>query len=179
MKGRHTSNQLDGDMNLVIMSEAKTLERISAYIAEKRLKVALEAEVEYMVVEAKKAIVHLEGHGIDFEPEPPDKEQHEVQSERLDAIYDEEPLGFERDPLAPNLKMLVHGPLEEIDLGEGTKKRPTYITVNLGPKLKVKVIQILKEYKDCFTWDYDEMPELSRELVELKLPIDPGRKPIK
>ena len=38
---------------------------------------------------------------------------------------------------------------------------------------------LLKEYKDCSAWDYDEMPGLSRELVELKLPIKDGKKPIK
>lgn len=102
-----------------------------------------------------------------------------MQSQRLDAIYDEEPLGFERGPLAPNIKMIAHDALEKINLGEGTSKRPTYINVNLGPELRVKMIQLLKEYKDHFFWDYDEMPRLSRELVELKLPIKLGRKPIK
>lgn len=66
MNRRHTSSQLAGEMNLVIMSESKTLEKISSYIAEKRLKAALEAKVKYMVAEAKEANVHMEGLGIDF-----------------------------------------------------------------------------------------------------------------
>jgi hypothetical protein len=45
--------------------------------------------------------------------------------------------------------------------------------------LKVRVIELLRENKDCFAWDYDEMPGLKRELVELKLPIKDGKKPIK
>ena len=118
---------------MVIMYESKILKKISAYIVENRLKAALEAEVKYMVVEAKEDNVHLEGHDIDFESESPDKEPHEVQSQMLNAIYDEEPLGFERDSLAHNVKMLAHDPLEEIDLGEGTTKIPTYISANLGP----------------------------------------------
>lgn len=104
-----------------------------AYIAENRLKVALEAEVKYMAVEANKIEVHLDGLGKDSESEPPDKSHDEVQGQRLDAIYDDEPLGFERDPMTPNIKMLAQDPLEEIDLGEGTIKMPTYISVNLGP----------------------------------------------
>lgn len=75
--------------------------------------------------------------------------------------------------------MLTQDPLEDIDLGEGTTKRPACISVNLGPELRVKVIQLLKEYKDYSAWNYDEMPGLSMELVELKLPIKSGRKPIK
>ena len=103
----------------------------------------------------------------------------EKQDRRLDTIYDDEPLGFERDPLANNTKMLAQDPLEEIDLGEGITKRPTYISANIDPQLRVEVIQLLKEFKDCFAWDYDEMPGLNRDLVELKLPIKPGKKPIK
>lgn len=75
--------------------------------------------------------------------------------------------------------MLALDPLEEIDLGDGVSKRPTYVSTSLSPELKAKVIQLLKEYKDCFAWDYSEMPGLSRDLVELKLPIKPGRKSVK
>jgi hypothetical protein len=37
----------------------------------------------------------------------------------------------------------------------------------------------LKEYVDCFAWNYNEMPGLSRELVQHKLPSKPGFKPYK
>lgn len=75
--------------------------------------------------------------------------------------------------------MLAQDPLEEIDLGTWGIKRPIYVSANISPELKVEVIQLLEEYKHCFTWDYDEMPSLSRDLVELKLSIKPGKKPIK
>lgn len=91
----------------MIMSESKTLEKILAYIAENKLKAALEGEVKYMVFEANKTEMHLEGSEKDFKPEPPDKSHDEVQGQRLNAIYDNKPLGFERDPLTPNIKMLV------------------------------------------------------------------------
>jgi hypothetical protein len=38
---------------------------------------------------------------------------------------------------------------------------------------------MLKEYKDCFAWDYSEMPGLDRSIVEHRLPIKPGFKPYK
>ena len=31
----------------------------------------------------------------------------------------------------------------------------------------------MKEFKDCFAWDYTEMPGLDREVVEHRLPIKP------
>ncbi|KAK2416228.1 hypothetical protein QL285_038643 [Trifolium repens] len=101
------------------------------------------------------------------------------QAQRLDCIYDEEPLGFERDPLNETPKMQAQDPLEEIDIGDGSAKRPTYISANISPDLKGKLVLLLKEFSDCFAWDYNEMPGLSREMVELKLPIKAGKKPVK
>ena len=80
--------------------------------------------------------------------------------------------------MAPE-KMQPQDPLEEIDLGEKGDKIPTYISANIDQTIKSEVISLLKELKDCFSWDYNEMPGLSRDLVELKLPIKAGKKPIK
>jgi hypothetical protein len=44
---------------------------------------------------------------------------------------------------------------------------------------QLELIKILKEYVDCFAWNYNEMPGLSRDLVEHKLHIKPGFKPYK
>ena len=67
--------------------------------------------------------------------------------------------------------------LEEIDLGDGDKPRPTFISKKLSQDVKHDLIQLLKEYKDCFAWDYSEMPGLSRSIVEHRLPIKPGYRP--
>lgn len=65
----------------------------------------------------------------------------------FDCIYDDEPLGFEKDPLASTKRMQAQYPLEEIDLRDGTTKRSTYISVKLDISLKIKVIEILREFK--------------------------------
>lgn len=62
-------------------------------------------------------------------------------------------------------------------MGDGTNKRLTYISANIDPVLRIEVINLLREYKDCFAWDYNEITGLSRDLVELKLPIKPGKNP--
>jgi hypothetical protein len=62
------------------------------------------------------------------------------QIQRLDCIYDEEPLGFEMDPLNETPKMQAQDPLKEIDIGNGSVKRPTYISVNITPNLKEKLV---------------------------------------
>ena len=75
--------------------------------------------------------------------------------------------------------MLAQDSLEEIDLGEGVAKRTTYISKKIDPELRVEIIQLVKEFKDCFAWDYDEMPGLDKEVVELQLPIRPWKKLVK
>ncbi len=67
--------------------------------------------------------------------------------------------------------------LEEVDIGLGDRPRPTFISRNLSPEFKTKLIELLKEYRDCFAWEYYEMPGLSRSIVEHRLPIKPGYKP--
>lgn len=42
-----------------------------------------------------------------------------------------------------------------------------------------KVVKLLKQYLDCFAWDYTEMPGLDRSLVEHKIPLRQGYKPHK
>ncbi|WJX16101.1 hypothetical protein P8452_06177 [Trifolium repens] len=105
--------------------------------------------------------------------------KHKPEVQKLDCIYDDEPLGFEKDPISQSHKMQAQDPLQEIDLGDGLTKRPTYISANIPPDLKAKVVQLLLEFKDCFAWDYNEMPGLSRKLVEHELPVRPDKKPVK
>jgi hypothetical protein len=39
------------------------------------------------------------------------------------------------------------------------------------------MIALLKEYADCFAWDYTEMPGLDRNIVEHQLPLKNGFRP--
>ena len=70
-------------------------------------------------------------------------------------------------------------PLEQVHIGDGSVLQPTFINQNLEANYKVELIVLLKEYVDCFAWDYTEMPGLSRELVEHRLPIKKGFRPFK
>ena len=103
-----------------------------------------------------------------------DRDDDFIEDQKLDCIYDDEPLGFEEDP-----KMRAQDPLEEVDIGDGTVKRPTYVSTKIPKEFKDRIVELLREYKDCFAWDYNEMPGLSQKMVELKLPIRPGKKPVK
>jgi len=100
-----------------------------------------------------------------------------VEDQKLDCIYNDEPLGFEEDPMGSTTKMRAQDPLEEVDIGDGTVKSPTYVSTKIPKQFKDRIVELLREYKDCIAWDYDEMPGLSRKMVELKLLIRPARSP--
>jgi hypothetical protein len=67
--------------------------------------------------------------------------------------------------------------LEEIDIGPEDKPQPTFISKKLHPSLREPMITLLKEYADCFAWDYTEMPGLDRHIVEHWLPLKSGFRP--
>jgi hypothetical protein len=61
--------------------------------------------------------------------------------------------------------------LEKVDIGDGVIPRPTYVSAHLNMGQKLEIIELLKAYTCCFASHYTEMPGLSRELVEHRLPI--------
>ena len=40
--------------------------------------------------------------------------------------------------------------LLEVNIGPGDRPRPTYVSAKLDPKYKQELIDLLKEFKDCF-----------------------------
>jgi hypothetical protein len=69
--------------------------------------------------------------------------------------------------------------LEEIDVGDGKTPKPTFVNKTLETDPRNEMIGLLKEYSDCFPWNYTEMPGLSREIVELQMPIKSDFRPFK
>ncbi len=141
---------------MIEMVEPNFWDKITTYVAENKLYTTKEAElIQREVVETL-----MEDTNDDL-----------IDDQKLDCIYDDEPLGFEEDPLGSTTKMRAQDPLEEVDLGDGSIKRPTYVSTKLTKGFRDRIVELLKDYKDCFAWDYNEMPGLKREVVELKLPV--------
>ena len=70
-------------------------------------------------------------------------------------------------------KLQVHDPMEEVNLDIVEEPRITDIGSLLSTNLKEQIMSLLKEFKDCFTWNYDEKLGLDRGLMEHRLPIRP------
>jgi hypothetical protein len=69
--------------------------------------------------------------------------------------------------------------LDKVDIGDGLIPRLTYVSARLTLGQKDEMCELLKAYMCYFAWDYTEMPGLSRELVEHRLPIKAGFRPDK
>jgi hypothetical protein len=70
-------------------------------------------------------------------------------------------------------------PLEEINIGDSKTSRSKFLNKTLEADPRDEMISLLKEYFDCFAWNYTEMPGLIREIVEHRLPIKSGFRPFK
>src|ERR1044072_1517625 len=90
------------------MSEADALDKITAYMAENRINAALEAGLYHKMAleaitvekdETNPTIVLRRQHlNLLRDEHPSIKEEGIPTNQSLDCIYDDEPLGFERDP---------------------------------------------------------------------------------
>jgi hypothetical protein len=94
-------------------------------------------------------------------------------NDMCEAIEETEDL----DKLGPGFMSADH--LEEVDIGDGVTPRPTFVKRNLSVDYKKKLVELLREYVDCFAWSYQEMSGLSHDLVEHQLPIKAGFRPLK
>jgi hypothetical protein len=57
-------------------------------------------------------------------------------------------------------------PLEEIDIGDGITQRLTCVNKTMSLEHKDAIIKLLRDFVDCFVWNYYEIPGLCQELVE-------------
>ena len=154
------------------MSNQDAWNRIMTYLAENKIKKALEAKLQQKIV--TRTIEKDDAETVGEEPK-----EIMVEGQKLDYIFYDELLGFEKDPNFETKKIQAQDPLEEINLWDESIKRPTYISSKISREFKVQIISLLKKYKVCFARDYNEIPGLSRNVVELKLPIRPYKKPVK
>jgi hypothetical protein len=58
-----------------------------------------------------------------------------------------------------------------VDIGDGVTPSLTFVKRNFDVDYKANLIELLKEYADCFAWNYQEMLGLSRDLIEHQLSI--------
>ena len=81
-------------------------------------------------------------------------------------------------PKFEDMQPQVHNPMEELNLDTVEEPVITYISFLLPSDLKERIITILREFKDYFAWNYDEMTRLEHHLP-IKSELHPFQQPPK
>lgn len=69
--------------------------------------------------------------------------------------------------------------LRKINQGTEENERPTFVSASLTEEERKQLEALLREFKDCFAWDYKEMPGLDPKVAVHKFKIRSDAKPIK
>ena len=64
-------------------------------------------------------------------------------------------------------------------MNDGGEERSVKVSKSLPKGERRMLVALLKEYKDVFAWDYEEMPGLDAMVVTDKLNVDPKARPVK
>ena len=68
--------------------------------------------------------------------------------------------------------------LEIVALIEGETTKTTRIGTTLGPGMRTRLVQFLKENLDVFAWSHEDIPGISPEVIQHKLNVNLERKPV-
>ncbi|NAU72096.1 RNA-directed DNA polymerase, partial [Klebsiella pneumoniae] len=69
--------------------------------------------------------------------------------------------------------------LHEVNLGSDVDPRPTFLSTLLSEPDAREIVELLCEFKDCFAWNYIEMPGLAPEVAVHRLDIQSDAIPVK
>ena len=69
--------------------------------------------------------------------------------------------------------------IEVVNIGTEEVRREVKIGADLEESIKVRLIDLLREYFDIFTWSYEDMPGLDTDIVVHRLPLKEGCSPVK
>ena len=68
---------------------------------------------------------------------------------------------------------------ELIDLEDGEGKKEVKVGTGMTALICRGLVTLLEEYQDIFAWSYQDMPGLDLDIVQHKLPLNPGSSPVK
>ncbi|KAL5137764.1 hypothetical protein HKD37_10G028085 [Glycine soja] len=95
----------------------------------------------------------------------------------------------EEDVLSPELERLVaqeeremkphQEETELVNLGTTEEKKEVKVGTGMTAPIRQGLITLLEEYQDVFAWSYQDMPGLDSDIVQHKLPLNPGSSPVK
>ena len=68
--------------------------------------------------------------------------------------------------------------LETVELVDGEPTKTTMVRMTLSTEMRRRLVQVLNEKLDVFVWSHKDMPDISTEVIQHKLNVDPEKKPV-
>ena len=68
---------------------------------------------------------------------------------------------------------------EDVNLGIGREKKEVKVGTCMSVKVRDELVTLLRDYQDIFAWSFQDMPGLSSEIVQHKLPLNHECSPVK
>ena len=116
-----------------------------------------------------------------------DIEDPDVDFEQLVNLAEEEE--NEDWGLPPNLRRMLEQEerevkphqeeTEDVNLGIGREKKEVKVGTCMSVKVRDELVTLLRDYQDIFAWSFQDMPGLSSEIVQHKLPLNHECSPVK
>ena len=69
--------------------------------------------------------------------------------------------------------------IEMVNLGSEKDKKEVKVGTAMSAAVRERLVKLLRDFKDVFAWSYQDMPGLDPEIVQHKLPLKLGCRPVK
>ena len=67
---------------------------------------------------------------------------------------------------------------EIVNLGVGEEKKEVKVGTGMTTSIQDELVALLRDYQDIFAWSYQDMPGLSPNIVQHRLPLNPRCSPV-
>ena len=69
--------------------------------------------------------------------------------------------------------------MNQINFGDDANPKPIFISESLSPSEKEDLVHLIREYKDVFAWNYEDMLGVDPQIAMHHLNINLDTKPVK
>ena len=66
-----------------------------------------------------------------------------------------------------------------VNLGAGEERKKVKASMGMSTHIQDEKVALLREYQDIFAWSYQDMPDLSPDIMQHRLPLNPECSPVK
>ena len=73
----------------------------------------------------------------------------------------------------------VETEVEECNIGSELKPMMIKLSKTLPAHIKLKYIELFKEFSDVFAWIYEDLKSYDTEIIQYKIPLKENKKPLK